>query len=773
MWSKITLFFFLLIPIFSIAQDCNLTFQGVVVDADTEEALIGVTVFIQEVNKGAVTDVEGKFIIQNICAGQYHVVFSHIGCESKQIYFQLQKDTLIRQNMEHSSHVINHIVVNANAQTASSQNAEALNEQHITDHANETISNMLESIVGVNTIRNGNGIAKPVVHGLYGNRLTILNNGITQSGQQWGVDHSPEIDPLVANKLRVVKGTSALEYMGSNLGSVILVEPRKIGLEPHVHGRAGYFFESNGRSQGGNIQMQQYTPLVGWKINATAKRGGDRNSADYFLNNTGNKELNFAFQLEKKIRDNWNVDLYASTFNTELGVLRGSHIGNLTDLEIALSRDIPYYTEDTFSYAIDAPKQQVNHHLLKLQSTYFLTKTSWLKGTIAGQYNNRKEFDIRRQANADKPALSLQQSALFAELKYEKEFVNQLQFKSGIQHNYIRNINNPETSVLPLIPDYFSFQTAAFTMLSKKFGASFVDFGIRYDHTLQNVATISRTLPLEIIRYQNNFNNISTSLGYIYSFSNHASLSLNTGYAMRNPAVNELYSGGLHQGVSGIEEGNISLDVERAWKTTMGVNVDVHDVVSVEALIYYQSIENYIFLEPQDEIRLTIRGAFPVFRYKQTNAEIFGLDFSTRVYMIDHFYADLKYSYIRGNDRSESIPLINIPANNVNGNLVYQLAKPIKLGKKQLENTEIEITNRYVFRQNNLLAEQDFVLPPDAYYLLGLKLVSEIQISKTRLRFFIKADNMLNARYRDYLNRQRYFADDLGRNISLGLTLKF
>ena len=70
-------------------------------------------------------------------------------------------------------------------------------------------------------------------------------------------------------------------------------------------------------------------------MTGTYKRYGDRNAPDYLINNTGSKELNFALQLEKSWKDKYFLDFYASSFNTELGVMRGSHIGNLTDLESA------------------------------------------------------------------------------------------------------------------------------------------------------------------------------------------------------------------------------------------------------------------------------------------------------------------------------------------------------------------------------------------------------------------------------------------------------
>jgi iron complex outermembrane receptor protein len=37
----------------------------------------------------------------------------------------------------------------------------------------------------------------------------------------------------------------------------------------------------------------------------------------------------------------------------------------------------------------------------------------------------------------------------------------------------------------------------------------------------------------------------------------------------------------------------------------------------------------------------------------------------------------------------------------------------------------------------------------------------------------LAVSNLLNTNYRDYLNRQRFFADDLGRNFTLQLKLNY
>ena len=758
---------FLLFPLLSFSQNCTYNLSGYVKDGDTQEPLIAVNITVEGLTIGAITDENGFFKIENLCDGPYHVVFSHIGCESQRMYWEVHGNKEVTVELHHAENILDGIVVTGKAEQNTTQNAQTLNEQNISDNANENLSNLLANISGVSVLKNGNGIAKPIVHGLYGNRLTILNNGVAQSGQQWGNDHSPEIDPLVANKIKVVKGVSSLAYPGANLGSVVLVEPKKINREPHLHGKGTYFFESNGLGNGLNVQLQQYSEVLAWKINGTLKKSGDKRTSSYFLNNTGNEEANIAIQLEKSFSDKLFTNLYISSFNTELGVLRGSHVGNLTDLESALTRDIPFFTDDTFSYRIEAPMQVVNHHLLKFNSKYYIEQNAWLEFTFAGQLNNRREFDVRRSGRTDIPALSLLQKTYYVEGKYERE-ANGNKLSTGLQFNMIDNTNNPETGISPLIPDYYAYEGGAFALFTKSLEKWFVEFGGRYDFIAQNVAVFTTSVPRELIQYKNRFHNYSASGGLNYKPTENLSINYNLGYATRSPAINELYSNGLHQGVSGIEEGNPNLLPENSIKTTFSINGQAKERFSFESLFYYQNINNYIFLNPQNETRLTIRGAFPVFKYEQTNAQIFGLDFTGNAQLSKMIGLKMVYSYIKGMDISNDEPLIFMPANNISGTLTYEIPK-----WKQFENLTLSITNKYVFQQNNILAEQDFVEPPAAYNLINFQLATDMQLQTQRLRLFTSIDNVLNVAYRDYLNRQRYFADDLGRNITVGLSIKF
>ncbi len=757
------------------AQSCDLTIKGSVFDEVPNTPLSYVNIFIQELAQGTTTDEEGNFLFSDICPGHYHLTFSHIGCEGERIHLDLSTDTIIAIRLTHTPSSLGAVTIEGKREPNLNQPSLSVNRKEIEDNTNKNLAGLLQNEAGVNLLKNGSGISKPIVHGLYGNRLTILNNGVAQSGQQWGNDHSPEIDPFASDKLTVLKGTSAIEYGGGNLGSVILVEPKSIEREPHLHGQVNYAYETNGRGHNLNTRFQKYSPLLSWRITGTLKKYGDRKSPNYFLNNTGSTEANLAIQLEKSWADKLFAEFYASTFNTQLGVLRGAHIGNLTDLEQAFTREVPFFTEPDFSYQLDAPRQKVSHHLAKLKAKYYFKENQMLEVMLAGQINDRKEFDIRRNDRSDIPALSLSQFSFNGELKYTHNFDSKWKLKIGNQHITTDNVNNPETGISPLIPNYFSWKNGWYSTLSKKVKKMNFNFGIRYDYELQNVSAISKSIPRESIRYQNKFHNISGLMAIKFDVSEVQSISLNTGYAVRNPAINELYSAGLHQGVSGIEEGDINLVSEKGFKNTLEYKWTPRPNFSFNALFYHQNFEDYIFLNPQDQIRLTIRGAFPVFEYEQTDAEIYGMDVSVQFTAGQSLFGVLKYSYLRGNDTQNNRPLVFMPSNSLFGSLIYRAKKPIKIFKKiKLVDSEFELNNNLVFRQNNFLPNQDFdPSPPPTYNLLGLKFSTNMISSNYKIRYFVKADNILNVAYRDYLNRQRYFSDDLGWSMTLGINYKF
>ena len=760
---------FVFSPFILFAQNCEIKITGRIQELNCLDPIPFANVYFKEAEKGAITNEKGFFEIPPMCQGSYHVSVSHIGYKTREFYITVTEDTTLYFKIEQYSQIMDELAIASTVvENPTMQSLMHLDAHEISQYTDKNMANILDNLAGVSTIKNGNNIAKPVVNGLYGDRLILLNNGVAQSGQQWGADHSPEIDPLSAGKITVIKGVSALAFQGNNLGSAILVTPPTIDLEPHLHGSARYFFESNGIGNGLNLRVQKHHNKFAWSFSGTAKKKGDNRAASYHLTNTGATEGDFALQTVYSHNASLKSKLYFSSFNAHLGVLRGAHIGNLADLAEALLKDEPFYTKDHFSYQINAPFQKVNHHLLKWETSFLLNEDHQFDFTQAVQWNLRKEFDVRRAGRSLRPAMSLNQTSYFTEFKYKGYFSNDWEVSSGFQLNTISNLNEVGTGILPLIPDYTSDKLGFFVLATKKKQKLNFELGGRYDFLDQRVATITRGIVKEIKRYNNNVTNIGLAGGAKYIFSNKLNLSYNIGYASRNPGINELYSFGLHQGVSGIEEGDPNLIREGSLKNTLSVAGKIKSKIIYEILYYDQAIKNYIFLNPQNQFRTTIRGSFPVFKYAQTRARILGLDFTSAFLFTERINASLKASYLKGTDTQNNIPLIYLPSNNLFFSFNYQVPR---VG--EWNQITFEINNKYIFEQKNILFEQDFARPPEGFNLLGVKISGERQLSGQRLNMFLRIDNLFNVSYRDYLNRLRYFADDLGINVIMGLNLNF
>ncbi len=758
----------LIFPLLLLSQNCSLSLKGTVLDTGTKIPLPFSTIYLKGENLGTSADDQGHFEIENLCAGEYHIEVSHIGCEAEEIFLKLSADTIVNILLHHHDELLDEVLVHGTQEDNSAQMSNTISTEEINQKSNQNIADILEGIAGVSTLKNGSGISKPVIHGLYGNRVAVLNNGVIQSGQQWGNDHAPEIDPFVADHISVVKGAAALAYGGNALGSVVLVESDNIKEDPHLHGKANYIFESNGLGHTANLKLSKFDKWAAWQIGGTFKRKGDNHTPNYFLTNTGKSEANASVQLEKKISKSWESQLYYSLFQTEIGVLRGSHIANLTDLQSALSQSVPFFTKDTFSYEIGAPRQEVKHHLLKWENQFFLNEATVLKFKYAGQINDRKEYDVRRGGRTDTPSLSLDQTTHFGELILNKTFSNQLFLKTGLQYTFVDNDNVFGTGTFPLIPDYRKFQPSAFAILQKEKGNLFLEIGARYDLKHLRVAWFTQGANSELMRTNHTFNNYSVSGGLRYRINPNLKVRFNIGHMLRSPEINELYSAGLHQGISAIEQGNPALKSERSVKLIGNIDWFAADKLFVQVLGYFQNINDYIYLKPADEFRLTIRGSFPVFNYEQTDTRIYGTDILLSFEPQEHLKLTSKYAIVRANDLTADLALINIPADNWTNTLSYSLRDHTKF-----KNSFFAVNGKYVFRNNRLEPGQDFIPTPEAYFLLGLSMGTQLQMDENKLKLSLSVENALNATYRDYLNRLRYFADDPGRSINVRLAYEF
>ena len=269
-------------------------------------------------------------------------------------------------------------------------------------------------------------------------------------------------------------------------------------------------------------------------------------------------------------------------------------------------------------------------------------------------------------------------------------------------------------------------------------------------------------------------------MGFHKEFKKDWNCYANISTASRNPNPSEYFSDGLHHSTGVIELGDLGLDKEQATKFTVTMQKKwAH--FSVEINPYINSIRNYMFLKPVG-FETTIRGAFPVWEYQQTNARLSGIDIQTHWNITNQWDYLFSCAYVDGKDITKNQPLIDMPPLNMNNK--------IKFSKKEWKELSLELKSEIVFKQNqypnnnfntNIISNNDFVsvqvdvsTPPPAYHLLSF--YSEIKFKtfkngNTTLAFSVQ--NILDSKYRDYLNHQRFFADEIGRNYQIQLKINY
>ena len=750
------------------SAQCTLTLTGHVNDVDTKEHLADAVILIRELKLTETTDKDGFYSFKGLCPGVYTVIVSHAGCITAEKHIHLKTDLETDIDLSHAVTELQEVIVQGKAMNnpASEIKGKALEATR-----GLSLAESIKKVSGVSVLQTGSNIYKPVIHGLHSNRVLILNNGVRQEAQQWGNEHAPEIDPFIANRISVIKGASAIRYGADAIGGVILVEPKLLRHDPGIGGEVNTAVFSNNRMGVLSAMLESNSakkPAFSWRLQGTVKRGGYARTPNYWLANSANEEYNFSGTAGWKKQDR-GAEIFYSQFNTRLGIFAGSHIGNVTDLWNAiLAKNPPDYIKNVgFSYNIDRPYQDIQHQLLKLKAWKNTGEKGRLNLIVSGQYNNRQEYDQKRFASSSNaPQLNLSIATGLTELVWDH--FNTGDFRGTVGGSFMYQDNSYERRLF--IPNYQSINAGIFAIEKWTKNKLDLEAGVRFDrksiyntHDNGNV----RKYPDRV------FNNMSGNLGFNYRFTPALRLVFNASTAWRAPQVNELYADGLHHGAARIEKGNAALHPERANNLALNV-VFSNTKFDLDAGVYHKEINGFIFLEPMFPPELTIRGAFPAFRYTQTNARLTGFDLSAAWNIDAHFSSTIKASLLRAWDKTNKQWLIQMPADR------YEAAVEYTLGNaRKLNDTYFGINGAWVLQQTRVpstgnieipgttVKQSDYLNPPPAYFLVGIEAGTKLKWKHNNVSFILSVTNLMNKAYRDYMNSFRYFSDEMGRNISL------
>lgn len=785
---------FLLLVSDTYAQSCNCQVQGTVYDFHDGKPMAGATVYLTSKKRYTVSDANGKFTFKNCCPGTDTICVNHLGCDEVTKTIELKHNTKVAINLEHHTKELDEVVITSfnNHKEAVSSVATTLNSQDITESTSMLIADVIEKVSGVSTFKTGNGISKPIIHGMHSSRVAIINNNSRLEDQDWGSEHDPNILMNNIDQISVIKGASTLEYSGSIIGGAIVLKPANPIKKDTLKGIANTYANSNGRGFGTNINIQKHTKnSLYFYGGGSFEKSGDFKSPDYYLSNTSFQRRGFSFIVGKKdFKQGWLIDY--SFLNREIGILQAAHVSTDTDLFFAIKNGRPTKTQG-FSYIIDTPKQDVTHHALK--TSYFRRFKGIGKLSILYNYqqNKREEFDTRTGGRSNIPVIDLSLKTHQAKATFTIDKENDWTLKLGAEAQSQINFPSPNTGVKRLIPDYKKYDIGGFAIGHYSFNPNLIlDLGIRYDYSHIKAQKFYRSVTWnrlfaddfsdffrENIQGQTytepsfTYQNFSFHSGIWHQVNNHFDMRYSLGISQRNPNPAELFSEGLHQSAAAYEIGNLHLKQEKSFKliSELGWHLKNHEI---KLSPFIQLVQDYIFQAPRG-LRESIRGTFLQYEYDQTDAILSGIDLDSHLSILDKINIDSSISFVFAEDTDLNQPIIGIPPLNGIHNLQYQLTKKWSFGT----------TYRWSAKQhrvpnNNLIIDVfgkeetlDISTAPDSFHLIDLNSKYEIPVNKNKLQFIITAQNIFNKPYRSYLNRLRYFSDESGTNIQIKINYQF
>lgn len=736
------------------AQDLSLS--GKVIDKSTNSPLPGVNIYIPELNRGVVTDLDGKFIISAIPERNITLQVSFLGYATlvKSVRVNAVKDLVFE--LEEYAQTIEEVVVSGAYIMSKESSPISIEKIDRTDLLKMPAPNLMSALArtpGVSEISLGPGISKPVIRGLSFSRVLSLYQGARFENQQWGADHGLGMTETGIANIEMIKGPASIIYgSGAMAGVVNLIEERDAQageIEGDINLR-GFSNSLGARSEIG-VKGASENGFV-WSL-----RGAAESHADY-LDGDGNTVGNTRFNTQNLkagvgLQKKWGDTRIRYTYlKQRLGILEEDEMDELVTTRNDRSMQLPF--------------QDVRDHFINSETNVFIGEDR-LKATFGYHMNQRKEIED----DFEEVDLGLRQSNFMYDIKYYKSITEHIEAIFGVQGFYLQNINMEEAEEI-LIPDASKDDRSVYALLNYNKDKWVVQGGLRYDYrkvvadaSAPNLVDYGFVLPGEPAdrRLERTFDGVTASGGATFRPDNHWRFRLNVAQGFRAPDLAELFSNGPHPGTSRFERGDASFVREQNVQTDFGIRYTKNGF-SISGEVFYNHIDNYIFFSPTDEMVEDLT----VWVFEQADARLYGgeLELGYQPTAAKWVTFGTSYSWVIGQRRSDDTFLPYIPAFQWAQNVDFRLKS---MGR--IQRPYISLLGSFVFDQNRAAPLEEAT---PGYYLLGLNIGGNIQVANNVLDVYVSGTNLLNKAYLDHMSLFRPFGiNQLGRNIALNVRIPF
>ena len=698
------------------------TIKGIVTDSDSGTPIIFANIYLPQLEKGAITDEKGEFIILDLPSGNYKIVISIIGYKTLSIEIDIPLIQDLNIMLTSSAIEMEEIIISTPFHKLQSENVMKVEREKISNLKEKgavTLSEGITNIPGVESVTTGISIGKPVIRGLSSNRVVVYTQGVRLENQQFGSEHGLGVSDAGIESVEVIKGPASLLYGSDALGGVLYLNPEKFSSKNTSSGDINFNYFSNTKGYSTNVGYKSSADKFKYIIRGSLAEHSDYKTKDYRVTNTRFKEqdLKAALGYDNKL------------FKTELRY-------NINNLKTGIPEEIGLQSSSKRTLI---PFQKVSNQVLSSKTTVFFTKSS-LNINAGYIFNDRKEFE-----EFTIPELGFKLKTVNYDIKYNTPKLGKFETIVGLQGMNQKNINY---GVKELIPDATTNDIGVLAVSHIHFENYDVQLGARYDNRNIKVASGLNKV----------FNSFNGAAGVKLNLFKKITTRLNLATGFRAPNLAELTSNGVHEGTNRFEIGNPDLKNEKNFQTDLAFE-HKNKHFEVFANVFYNKINDYIFISPTGDI---IEDNF-VFVYEQNDAKLYGGEFRVHIHPhpLDWLHFESSFETVNGKkDNDEYLPLI--PAYSVSNIL------RIEFDNNTITKGYAFINLRTTFSQNKI---SSFETKTNGYNLLSVGFGGKIKFAKHELSISVSGTNLTNKRYINHLSRLK--TDNIfniGRNISLQLS---
>jgi len=693
---------------------------GHVLDEGTGEHLPFVNLLIKGTRIGTITDATGHYLLTNLPVGKHTLIAQGLCFETTEVTFEIEEKQTLEVDVVVVRRPINleGIVLTASPIASGFRyqpDAVFLGER-LQRHSEASFGEMLNGQPGVAMRSFGSAPARPVIRGLDGDRILVLENGERMGDiSETSADHAISLDPLVASRIEVVRGPASLLYGSSALGGVINLMTTDIpdNWDRGVRGVASLQGATMNSMGAGFARATFGGENQAGTARFAYRQAGNINTPEGEIPGTSMKNYDGAL--------GWGID-------------RDNLAGGLSLSMSSQVFEIPDKIDDPDERVeIRAQRQALQGRFQR--SFKGLFDEAQLRFNVSRFFQQEVEIEKEEDGSEDEEIeLEYEQFALSSTLTVQHKPIGLFDRGAvGLSlQGRILDVGGDEAYT----PGEQRFTVGLFTFQEMPLSnTTRMQFGIRLDFQNTNARSNESFPNIDMTR---NTLNYSGSIGLNYRPVRGLEIGGQFARSHRNPTVEELYARGVHLGAGVYEIGNISLKDEIGHGGDLFVNWE-NGKLSAEVAVFINYFRNFIVFQPTGLVDEA--SGYPIFEYQGDEARLMGGEVQLHWKVTDKLNTTAGFDFVHGQRISDENNGENLP-----------FIPPLRLSAE----VEYNFNNGWLGSKIQAVSKQDRVAPGEevtnGYFLLGF-------VAGYRLDFhgrhviILRADNVLDTKYRDHLSR--------------------